>query len=121
DQHVLDAVHHIDEAVLVDAPDVAGVVPAVNEGRRGGLGLLPIAFHDIGAIDADLADLADRQGVAVRIGDLDVVDRRRQAYAFRPLQIVLAGAAGGDRGGLGGAVALAGPGGGEEFLGLLRQ
>ena len=42
-QHVLGPVHDEDEAILVDAGDVARAEPAVLDGLRGGLGAIEIA------------------------------------------------------------------------------
>src|SRR5262245_24350915 len=45
DDHVLDAVDHIDEAILVHVAAVAGVHPAVDNGLGGLLRPFPIAYH----------------------------------------------------------------------------
>src|SRR5580704_2084328 len=55
DHHVLGPVHDVHESVLVDPGDVAGVEPALREGRRRGLGLVPVAAHHVGAFDPQLA------------------------------------------------------------------
>ena len=44
DDHVLGPVDDEDEALVVDAGDVAGVQPAVGEGRGRRLGLVPVAL-----------------------------------------------------------------------------
>ena len=44
---------------------VAGVQPAVGEGGRRRLGLVPVAGRDVGALDPELADLALRHVVAL--------------------------------------------------------
>ncbi len=76
-------------------PDVAGVEPAVLvDGLGGGLGLVVVALHDVGAAGEDLAVL----------GDLDLDALERPAHAARPEGL---GAVDGDDGaGLGEAVAL---------------
>src|ERR1700726_3771877 len=55
DDHVLDAVDDVDEAVLIHASGIAGMDPAVAQRRRRLLGLVPIAQHGVGAAHTDLA------------------------------------------------------------------
>ena len=45
----------------VHEADVAGAQLAVREGLGGGVGAAPVAGHDLGAADGDLALLAERQ------------------------------------------------------------
>src|SRR4029077_5385916 len=74
-EHVLDAVDDEDVAVLVHIADVARAqIPAVglHLGRR--LLVLPIAEHDIGALDTEFAALAERN-VLIGIVDADEFDR----------------------------------------------
>lgn len=61
DDHVLLAVDQEEIAVGIDIADVAGEEAAVDEGLRGSFGLIPVAFGDVRALDADLADFARRQ------------------------------------------------------------
>src|SRR5690606_10312761 len=69
--HVLLAVDQLEEAVLVDHTDVAGLQPAVRgQHFRGVLGTLPVAEHDLWAADPQLTGLAGGQLVAVVINDL---------------------------------------------------
>ena len=72
------AAHHDDvflavdqpvEAVLVLARHVAGVQPAVDEGLGRGRGVLVVALHEAGALDAELADLAGRDLGAILAHD----------------------------------------------------
>lgn len=56
----------LEEAALVQLADVAGAEVAIGrEGGCVGLGLLPVAAHDLGAFHADLAGLAQGGGVAL--------------------------------------------------------
>ena len=56
DHHVLHAVGDEQEAVVVEVADVAGVEPALGvDGGAGGLGLVPVALHDVRAAGAHLA------------------------------------------------------------------
>src|SRR3954462_13629221 len=58
DDQLLLAVDDEEVAVLVDLAHVAGVEPAVDDPLVGFLGLVPVALHDVVALDGDLADLA---------------------------------------------------------------
>ena len=62
DHDVLEPVDHVDEALVVDVPQVAGVEPAVPERLGRGLGPVPVAASDAGAPEAELADLVDSRG-----------------------------------------------------------
>ena len=69
------AVDEVEEVVVVDPADVAGVVPPVAAGRDGGLGPAPVALeHDLGALgaDDDLAVGVAGQLVVVVVEDADV-------------------------------------------------
>ena len=69
------AVDEVQEVLVVDPADVAGVVPPVAAGRDGGLGPAPVALeHDLGALgaDDDLAVGAAGQLVVVVVEDPDV-------------------------------------------------
>ena len=82
--------HHI--AVAVDQAEVAGVQPAARaEHGRGGLGLVAVAPHHLGAADQQLARLAGAEVAArLRLGHPqlgaghDPADRARDA-AGRPV------------------------------------
>ena len=65
DDHVLDPVGDVDEAVVVHVAAVAGVHPAAAQRLGGLLGPVPVAEHHVAAAAHDLADRA--------AGDLDVV------------------------------------------------
>jgi hypothetical protein len=53
--HVLAAAVDIEIAFLVEVAHVAGAKPAVDQHRGGGLRRLPVAAHDVVALDQDLA------------------------------------------------------------------
>ena len=65
DDHVLRAVDDVDEAVLVDARDVAGVQPALGEGLGRLLGPVPVPAHDVGPLYPQLADHVGTRGTVV--------------------------------------------------------
>ena len=103
---VLGPVDQEQEALVVDQRDVAGVEPAVVvDAAAGGLGVVPVALEHVGALDPDLAGVADQHVLAVDVdqADLDAVDRR--ADRARPPRQADRG--GDDGRGLGEAVALA--------------
>ena len=54
--HVLRAVDDVEEAVVVDPREVAGVQPAVDERLGGRLGLVPVAADDVRPAHQQLAD-----------------------------------------------------------------
>src|SRR4029453_14248637 len=69
DDHVLLAIDDVDEAVLVDNADVAGMVPAEGRGlARRGL-VIVVAQHDQAAAHHDLAALAAPAPPAPRAGE----------------------------------------------------
>src|SRR5262245_20523204 len=117
DHHVLGAVHDVDEALVVEAAEVAGAQPARDEGLGGRLGLAPVALHHVRSLDPDLADLAGRKRPAARVvrsHHLHLAHRHRSTHAVG-LALVVGGAVeGGDRRGLGEAVAVAGRPGREH-------
>ncbi len=49
----------MEEAVVIDAADVAGVEPAVFEDFFGFFGVVEVSGEDVGAFEADDALLAD--------------------------------------------------------------
>ena len=57
DDHVLGSVDEHQVSVLVEAADVAGVQPAVDEGLGGLLGSVQVAAHDVRPRDEYLAGL----------------------------------------------------------------
>ena len=70
DDDVLFAVNEPDEAVLVLAGHVARVEPAVlAEYLVGRLRILIVAFHNAGALDGKLADLARKHRAAALVND----------------------------------------------------
>ena len=79
DDHVLGAVDHGEVAVLVGGDDVAGAVPAVDQGLGGRVGALPVAEHDVRPADPQLAGLAGRPA------HLGLDARHRRADRPQPL------------------------------------
>ena len=108
DVHVLPAVDDIDEAFVVEARGVAGLQPAVGEGRCRRVGLVPVARRDVGPLDQQLADRRPaRTSLALVVDD---ADRRCASSPCRPsptLRIASAASSiGAGRAGLGHAPAL---------------
>ena len=87
DDHVLLAVHDVDEAVVVLVADVAGVVPAMGADRRAALRVVEIAEGDEGAAHHDLAPFAGGQQIAVVVHHLDLDEDRRAAAAQQPMTL----------------------------------
>ena len=81
DRHVLLAVEDEQVAVLVDRADVPGVQPAVPERRRGFLGPVAVAAHDLRPARADFAGLVrpERPRAGLGIDDLHLGQRHRHA------------------------------------------
>src|SRR5581483_6487482 len=79
DEHVLGPVDDVDEALVVEAGDVAAVQPAVSERLGRGLGLVPVALDDVRSADPELADLTGGQCIAVAVDDLDLDDGNRRS------------------------------------------
>ena len=71
DDHVLGPVDEHQVTVLVEPADVTGVQPAVDDRRRGLLGPVEVATHDVRALDHDLAGLAVGHRVARRVDEAD--------------------------------------------------
>ena len=68
--HVFFAVHQLDEAFFVHFHHVAGGEEAALVHHGGGFfGVLPIALHDLRALDAQFANFAQRRFVAVVVAD----------------------------------------------------
>ncbi len=79
DHDVLGTVAQCEAPALVHEADVAGVEPAIANGLRGGVGIVPIAeAYDIAATD-DLAGLAGRQRLAVGFDDGNIDPAARPA------------------------------------------
>jgi len=78
DDQVLLAIDEVQEPVLVDVAEVAGVQPAVDDrgGRR--VWLAVVAGHEERAAPDDLADLARRQLAATLADDAQLVEVRRR-------------------------------------------
>ena len=71
EEHFFFAVHDEDVAVAVFFAHVAGVEPAVAEGEGVFVVLVPVAAHDVGAADDDLADGVGGEFVVVVVEDSD--------------------------------------------------
>src|SRR6184192_3670067 len=100
--HVLEPVEHLDEALLVNAPDIAGTQPAVLERGRGGLRPLPISGGDTGSAHEQLTHRARRsryKRLAAGDDHLDAVDRTSRRPG--PVEVLPADRGRDDRGGLG--------------------
>ena len=67
DDHVLDPIDDVPEAVGVFARHIAGVQPAVPERVRGGLRQVPVPATEQRPGDADLTDFALLHRFSVRI------------------------------------------------------
>ena len=78
DDHVLRAVAHGDEAVLVHHPDIACPEPAVADCLRRRFVISPVAAHDRRAVNGDFARFARRNLQSVLIQNPD------GATALRP-------------------------------------
>ena len=98
DDHVLDAVHQRQVAVLVEAPHVAGADPAVDDGLLGGLGIAQVAGHHDRPGDQHLARVSGRDLAQLVVDDLDLLPRQCQSDGARlagPVERVDGGCAGG--------------------------
>src|SRR5712692_405832 len=125
-QHVLGAVDDIDIAVCIHVTDIASAQEPVGSHHDGrGFWILPVTLHHVGAFDADLAALSQRDVFAVAgdAGELDDDSRNGNAARARPWRpLRRREGAGGGR--LGHAPALREPASGEVLkspLDLERQ
>ena len=120
DDHALDALAEVDEAVLVHRAQVAGVQPdaavgMLAQGHGRLLGVVYIAEHHRGAGKDDLALLAVGHLVG-GAGLDDLVIGVREGHADGALAVVAQGRQAARRDALGGAVALADGHGGVVLL-----
>ena len=97
DDHVLLAVDHVQEALLVRADQVTGMEPAAAERLGRGLGVLPVPGHGRRAAVDDLADLAGRDVLHVVVDDPGRHDAHRLADRADLAERVRAGQRAGDR------------------------
>ena len=104
--HVLEAAHDVDVALLVHGREVAGTHPAGLVDRFLRLGLVvPVAFHHRVATRAELAGLAARHRPALGVDDLDLDVRQHLAHGRdAALDRIVGGALRRHRRGLGHAV-----------------
>ena len=77
DDDVLLAPGDVEEAVLVHAPEVAGVEPSVDEGLARRVGVLVVAAEDVVAAKEDLAVLGD-----LHLNALESLADRSEAVAL---------------------------------------
>ena len=104
DDHVLDAVHDEDVAVLVHDPHVPGVQEAVHDGFGGVFGAVEVALHDRVAADADFTGFPPGALAAVFGQDLHLLPGQGQADGAH-LAHPVPGVEGAHAGGFGEAVA----------------
>ncbi|MCP9977519.1 hypothetical protein LUX32_07590 [Actinomadura madurae] len=129
DDRVVGAAPHEEEAGLVEVAAIARGEPAVGVDDAACLQVLP---RDLRPAHDDVPDLTGHRGAAVHVAHLDFHRRQRTAHRTEPgayrgvvtgpgLPVVL-GAEHRDRGrGLGEAVGVDEPGGGEERQGLRKH
>ena len=79
DDHVLNPVNQVQVAILVEVTHIAGHHPAVHQGGRGLLGLVPVAHHGVLAAYSDLAGFPGRQSADLIVNDLDLNAHRGPA------------------------------------------
>ena len=88
DVHVFLAVNHVEVALPVTHDDVAGVQPAVFDGRRRGFGIIPVALHADRTAQNQLTARAGgyiatfivyHTGINVEVGESDGADFFRTA------------------------------------------
>src|SRR5205807_5780409 len=72
DDHVLGPVDQVQIGQVVEIAEITRSIPAVDQGGRRHLGLVPVAEHDVRPPDHDLADLARRGVSTVGTEDADV-------------------------------------------------
>src|SRR5215472_15284528 len=72
DDHVLDPVADVEEAVSIHAAGVARVQPAPPDRTGGVFGAPPVALHDSNAAVDDLTDVAGRHLVVQRVDHPDL-------------------------------------------------
>ena len=70
-----------------EPPDVSGVQPPTNQGRRGGVGFVPVLAHHLGALHQDLADLTGRHVTVVVVDHPHRHARTRDARSRKECRI----------------------------------
>ena len=79
DDHILQPVADIEEAVRVEVADIARVEPAFRVDRGGGgLGLVPVAAHDLRSAHDDFAAFACAQRRSAILADDAQIDKERR-------------------------------------------
>src|SRR5262249_16845964 len=74
-------------AVVIEEAGIAAREPLVLDRLRRRVGLVPVALHNMRALDLDLADVADWYEIALAIDDADFAAKQRNTagaeFAFR--------------------------------------
>ena len=115
--HVLLAVDDVEQSVVVDARQIASVQPAFDERLGRGLGLVPVALHDVGAAHQQLT----HPGFGIGLVDREVDDGHGEADRVGVLRRLLVGQERGQRRGLGQPEAVAHARAREGVLDLVHQ
>ena len=120
EHHVFFAVHNVEIAVFVHIGDVAGIQPAVAQGAGRVVGVVPVAGHNLRALDDQLAGFAHghRDTAHFHVHDLGHGIGQGQADGTVFVGAVQGGQVGDGRG-LGQAEAF-GYAGAGEFIDLLQ-
>ncbi|MOA32872.1 hypothetical protein D3C78_1541240 [compost metagenome] len=71
DDHVLETIADVDEAIVVHVAAVTGMHPAAAKRLGGGLRFVPVTEHDVGATHQDFADCATGHFAILGIGNAD--------------------------------------------------
>ncbi|MNZ73127.1 hypothetical protein D3C78_915290 [compost metagenome] len=127
DDHVLQPVADVDEAILVHVAAVTGMHPAIAQRLGGCFRLLPVAEHDVRPLHHDLAHGAARHLVVVGVDDAYLGAAGGLAGGVHLAALLVLGGvvlgteSGGDRRQLGHAVALAEACTGEGLAGAVEQ
>ena len=124
DDHILLAVHDVDEAFFVAYRQITNTHPAIAEGLAAGFGLTPVTIEQIGRVTEQFAHLAGADLPALLIAQRDHGHGKGLPHAARLAQLVgwpdVA-----DDAGLGAAIGFMQDGAAEElddfFLGGLGQ
>ncbi len=87
DDHVLLAIDHEHEILVVEVAEVAGMHPAIAQGRHRRRGIVPIAVHQARTAHQDLADLAGGGIAPIRPRDADGAAQESLACRREPLHL----------------------------------
>src|SRR5690349_10178195 len=67
DDHILEATHNVEVTLLVPAPHIAGMEPAITQSRSSCFGVFPITGAHMRTFDQELTCFADRYIIPIRI------------------------------------------------------